>query len=39
MNTTTERLRMFENAALNTDMTLTARQAEMVASLVDRDQV
>lgn len=39
MNTATERLRMFENAAMHTDMTVTARQAEMLASLVERDQV
>ena len=39
MNTATERLRMFENAAMHTDMLVTARQAEMLASLVERDQV
>lgn len=39
MNTATERLRMFENAAMHTDMTVTARQAEMLASVVERDQV
>ncbi|CAM9291885.1 unnamed protein product [Ectocarpus fasciculatus] len=38
MNTATERLRMFENAAMNTDLLLTAKQAEMMASLVERDQ-
>lgn len=30
---------MFENAAMNTDLLLTAVQAEMLASLVERDQV
>lgn len=30
---------MFENAALNTDMILTAKQAEILGSLVERDQV
>ena len=39
MNTATERLRMFENAAMHTDMLLTAKQAEMMAVLVERDQV
>lgn len=39
MNTATERLRMFENAAMHTDMLLTAKQAEMMATLVERDQV
>ncbi|CBJ31908.1 Hypothetical leucine rich repeat calcium binding protein [Ectocarpus siliculosus] len=38
MNTATERLRMFENAAMHTDLLLTAKQAEMMASLVERDQ-
>ncbi|CAM9116440.1 unnamed protein product [Pylaiella littoralis] len=38
MNTATERLRMFENAAMHTDMLLTAKQAETMAALVDRDQ-
>lgn len=38
MNTATERLRMFENAAMHTDMLLTAKQAEMMAVLVERDQ-
>ncbi|CAM9343850.1 unnamed protein product, partial [Scytosiphon promiscuus] len=38
MNTATERLRMFENAAMHTDMLLTANQAEVMASLVERDQ-
>lgn len=30
---------MFENAALNTDMIVTAKQAEILGSLVERDQV
>lgn len=30
---------MFENAAMHTDMLLTANQAEIMASLVERDQV
>ncbi|CAM9197908.1 unnamed protein product [Ectocarpus sp. 13 AM-2016] len=38
MNTATERLRMFENAAMHTDLLLTAMQAEMMATLVERDQ-
>eukprot|EP00752_Nemacystus_decipiens_P005020 g4560.t1 len=38
MNTATERLRMFENAAMHTDMVLTAKQAEMMAVLVEHDQ-
>lgn len=30
---------MFENAAMHTDLLLTAKQAEMMAVLVERDQV
>lgn len=39
LETATERVRMFENAAMNTDLLLTAVQAEMLASVVERDQV
>lgn len=30
---------MFENAAVNTDLSLTAKQAEILAGLVEHDQV
>lgn len=30
---------MFDNAAMHTDLQITAKQAEMMASLVERDQV